>query len=343
MNIKVETEKKYYCMEPEKLIEHAINLNFKLTDKVLESDEYFTDLNCEFIKNRTCLRIRKTNEKSMEITYKGKSNSLLGFYCKLENNISADIGNYENYVKLFSSLGYYSYVLVSKERSIYRLEKQQCTYSIMIDKLPNIGGFVEFEIMSDNFSFKRNELKMKLDNFLHHFNEFNLKEASQPYRDIVADYIFHKNFKFNEVQELMLNIDAEIQNLEKDFFKKSKSKISELCGYSIKWTEYKKNPSVDNNIASLVDDYLDNMILDNNELLLTIELLQQIDLKKIFITNVNELFFTHLFGKLNVLMDNVIYSKSYQKLYRANPSVVFICEKDIRRINNFLLILINHQ
>ena len=85
------------------------------------------------------------------------------------------------------------------------------------------------------------------------------------------------------------------------------------------------------------------MILDNNELLLTIELLQQIDLKKIFITNVNELFFTHLFRKLNVLIDNVIYSKSNQKLYRANPSTVFICEKDIRRINNFLLILINHQ
>ena len=59
MKIKVETEKKYYSMEPERLLKKAEELNFKQIKKVFETDEYFTDINSEYIKNRTCLRIRK--------------------------------------------------------------------------------------------------------------------------------------------------------------------------------------------------------------------------------------------------------------------------------------------
>ena len=50
MKIKVETEKKYYCLEPEKLIELALNLNFKQMKKIKETDEYFTDIDSNFIK-----------------------------------------------------------------------------------------------------------------------------------------------------------------------------------------------------------------------------------------------------------------------------------------------------
>ena len=49
--------------------------NFKKIEDndINDVDEYFTDINSEYIKNRTCLRIRKTNNKHMEITFKGKS------------------------------------------------------------------------------------------------------------------------------------------------------------------------------------------------------------------------------------------------------------------------------
>ena len=49
--------------------------NFKKIEDndINDVDEYFTDINSEYIKNRTCLRIRKTNNKQMEITFKGKS------------------------------------------------------------------------------------------------------------------------------------------------------------------------------------------------------------------------------------------------------------------------------
>ena len=113
--MRVETEEKYYCQKPENLIKIAKELNFKETEKEEEIDEYFTDINSNFIKNRTCLRIRKTNNKTMEITYKGKSDSLFGLFCKLENNVKANIEDYDNYVSLLSSLGYYSCLLYTSD------------------------------------------------------------------------------------------------------------------------------------------------------------------------------------------------------------------------------------
>ena len=193
MKIKVETEQKYYYFNPKKLIEKIQNMGFTELPIKVENDEYFTDINSEFIKNRTCLRIRKTNNKDMEITFKGKSTSLLGQYCKLENNINADINEYDNFVSLFTSLGFYSYCKVEKERYTFFKNDKKNRYSIMIDTLPNIGGFIEFEIISEQEDSKKEELNIVLRKFVNSFSEFNLKEETKPYRDVVADYIFKKN------------------------------------------------------------------------------------------------------------------------------------------------------
>jgi adenylate cyclase class IV len=91
-------------MEPEKLEKIAQDMGFDLLSKSSESDEYFTDINNEYIKNRTCLRIRKVNNKFMEITYKGKSTSFLSQYCKLENNITADIKELKELIEKFNIL-----------------------------------------------------------------------------------------------------------------------------------------------------------------------------------------------------------------------------------------------
>jgi len=252
MKIKVETEKKYYSMEPEKLIKTAETLNFKLVKKVLESDEYFTDMDSLYIKNRTCLRIRKQDNGSMEITFKGKSSDLLGQYCKLENNISCTADEYENFVSLFTALGYYSYSTVEKERLVYELKNDKYIYSIMIDKVLGIGGFVEFEIISEKETAGREELKNELDKFVSKFNKLNLKEANEPYRDIVAKSIYNKYIKNEKINRIYINLDKVILEYEKDFFKKYKEKISKLCGTNIKWGTYKKNLELDNKIEPLV-------------------------------------------------------------------------------------------
>ena len=344
MKIKVETEEKYYCMEPERLISIAEMQNFKLVKNVVESDEYFTDIDSEYIKNRTCLRIRKSNNETMEVTFKGKSDSLLGQYCKLENNINADINQYENYVTLFSSLGFYSYCEVIKERMVYKLSTDKYYYSIMIDKISGIGGFVEFEIMSNREDAKRKDLYDALHLFVNKFESLNLKEATKPYRDIVADNVYDNLFKDKEINEIILNLDDELELLEKDFFKKYKDKISDKLGSNIKWGEYKKNKDVDSKIIDLVDEYLDNMIIDNKELIVCFKLLEKIKYKKSFVTNINEVFYTHLFAKLNIDIKNIIYIQN--KLYKSlkdNSNVVILNEKNIRKVNSILFMVINHE
>lgn len=348
MKIKVETEKKYYSMEPERLLKKAEELNFKQIKKVFETDEYFTDINSEYIKNRTCLRIRKQDNETMEITFKGKSTALSGQYCKLENNISCNVDEYNNFLKLFASLGYYSYVTVEKERIIYQLKNEKYTYNIMVDKLINIGGFVEFEIISEKEDSNKSELNKELESFLLKFKEFNLTEANEPYRDIVANNIYNKVVKIKNASNIYINVDEEILKYEKDFFKKYKDKISTLCNINAKWGTYKKNVNISDKVELLIDEYLDNLIFDSKELLVTAELLSKLDYNNCFITKVNQVFFEKMFSKLNISHINVIYLKeeSLSKILKnnidANNSIV-ILNNDIKNINSTLLVIMNNR
>lgn len=335
-------------MEPTELIGLIDELKFKKINYFTEVDEYFTDIESNYIKNRTCLRIRKQGQEKLEVTFKGKSQTLLGQYCKLENNICSHISEYDNFVSLFSSLGYYSYVSVFKERLVYELRNGKYIYSIMIDKLPEIGGFVEFEIISDKDNSNKKNLQEELNNFVKKFQSLNLKEALEPYRDLVAKQICRQLLTNKECHNLYLNIDIDILNYEKKFFKKYKTEISKVCNQNVKWGLYKKNREIDNKITELVDEYLDNLIFDNQELLVMLELLKKINYRVTFITKVNELFFTHLFGKLNVSLDNVIYlhensiSHEIKKRDISLTNSLIICNKSLKEINSILLIIINN-
>ena len=344
--MKIETEVKYYCLEPERLVKLAEKLKFKKVKEIEESDEYFTDIDSNFIKNRTCLRIRKKNKEKMEITYKGKSDSLMGKFCKLENNINIDISEYENVVSLFSSLGYYSYVEVNKKRSVYELSNKNYKYSIMIDSLSEIGGFVEFEIISEDND--KSELKRQLLDFVNKFSELNLKEATEPYRDIVAKNIYQKLITNKKILNLFINIDNELLKYEKEFYKKYKDEISKVCSLNIKWGEYKNNPTIDEKINVLLNQYLDNLIFDGNNLLASIKSLKQIPYEKYFITKTNKSFFEIFFSKLNIETKNVFYMKNsdtiFSTLQKNNIDIketILINQDNFKDNISLLLILIN--
>ena len=63
MSKRVEIEQKFYCNNHEKLLEIINKNNLKKCSEKYESDEYFTDINSIYIKNRTCLRIRNVDNK----------------------------------------------------------------------------------------------------------------------------------------------------------------------------------------------------------------------------------------------------------------------------------------
>ena len=125
MDKRLEAEKKYYCVNSDDLMDKINTLGFKLIKSGTEMDEYFTDINSEYIRNRTCLRIRITNNEDMEITFKGRSRDFTNTFAKLESNFK----------NLFSAIGYYSYTIVNKERYTYQMKDENVIYNIMFDSI----------------------------------------------------------------------------------------------------------------------------------------------------------------------------------------------------------------
>lgn len=349
MSIKVETEEKYCCLQPQRMLETIQELGFIEKENITESDEYFTDIDGKFIGNRTCLRIRKTNGERMEITFKGKSTSLLGKYCKLENNISANINEYDNYVKLFASLGYYSYVTVEKKRLTFEKKDLNYVYSIMLDKLNDVGEFVEFEIMAEQEDAKKEELDIALKKFVNNFSSFNLKEETKPYRDIVANNIYMHYSNKSNLENMYINIDNPLLDYEKDFFKKYKARISNDAGYCVKWNCFKRNRKLDNIVSNYVDEYLDNLILDSKEIFVLNDLLAKLQCTKYYITRANEIFFAHFFAKLSVKIPNVIYisNESMSHIIKNNSvdmhNSTILNTESLKEVISILLIIENNR
>lgn len=207
MNKRIEIEKKYFCTNDEGLLKLIHKNKLKKIDESIEIDEYFTDINSEFVRNRTCLRIRKKNNNYMELTFKGKSKDFLNSYAKIENNIVLKIEQYENIVDILYALGYLSYTIVDKKRITYSKEKDNITYNVMIDNIKSIGNFVEFELLYENDDKSIEDLKALLNNFVDSFKNLNFESADLPYRDFVARKKSLDILPVNNLKNIILDLN----------------------------------------------------------------------------------------------------------------------------------------
>ena len=187
MSKRVEIEQKFYCSNQNELLKLIDKNKLQIKCEKSEIDEYFTDINRTFIKNRTCLRIRKTNNEFLELTFKGKSKELTNNYAKIENNIELNISNYDSIVGLLYSLGYFSYSVVDKKRITYTKKVEDFEYNVMIDFIENLGSFVEFELLYYGNDKPIEYLQEKLSDFVEKFNCLHFETANLPYRDFVAN------------------------------------------------------------------------------------------------------------------------------------------------------------
>lgn len=220
-NSRYEIEKKFFCDSSDDLIYKVLENHMKLVDISYEIDQYFTDIESEYIKSRTCLRIRRTNSEKMEITYKGSSKEFTNLYAKCETNIDLDIKNYEGVVELLANLGFYSYVIFNKTRKTYSIIKDDLIYNVMIDDIKGLGSFAEFEILSNiDKDIDINILKEKLNIFIDDFSSLKLREAILPYRDFVTREIYNKNVKRN-FKRILLDILDIISNINEKGIKEA--------------------------------------------------------------------------------------------------------------------------
>ena len=357
MSVRIETERKYYCSTPELLVEKLKILKFKLVKSGTEIDEYFTDINSEYIKNRTCLRIRKSDVSQMEITFKGKSRDFSNTFSKLESNFKIDNNNYDNLINLFSAIGYYSYTIVNKKRSTYKIEEESFTYSVMIDTIDELGGFVEFEILSKTNEYDEDMLKGKLNKFVELFSSINLEEANLPYRDFVAQKMYNDVLPKKSIEGLHLNLDKFLKTYEKEFYKYYKSLIEKELNSSIKWRAFKDNvynPIINPDIERKFDIYFESLKIKDSSFILLFQLLNQLkdkNIKIILSTNCNSTFINSLLNKVFITstIDKVIYLNNNKtiyaelKKYDIDLSHYFnINGYDLKQTNSYLLVIINN-
>lgn len=158
--------------------------NFVFISKNIEEDTYYTDKEETFIKSRICLRTRKINEDFLELTYKPKVDDKIEKYGKKEINIELKVDDYNDIKYIIEELGYIEYVSFKKHRETFSKKIDGIEYNIMIDKIENIGNFIELEILTDAEESKE-KLAPKLDEFVQKFECDKLQEKMLPYRDIV--------------------------------------------------------------------------------------------------------------------------------------------------------------
>lgn len=346
MSSRIEVEAKYFIKENKEFLKLIESNNFEKCNKIYEEDIYFTDIDSNYIKNRTCLRIRKNDKNLMELTFKGKSIVNKETYIKKENNISVNEKDIDELIGILNDLGYYIYVVVKKDRITYTKKQNNLDYNIMIDNIPNVGNFVEFEILCEDETKSIDILKEELNNFVNKFNKTtNMEIAKLPYRDFVALEYNKKIQNNNNKKNLLLDFDGTLVNSEKEFFKAFRDTILEKYNYEITYKEYKENELDQNsnlikmlkekyiinpeikeqeimdNVYLKYDNYFDN-VLEDKDTILNIELLKKLKNKGYdicIISTSKKKYINKLIEKFN-LKDLFEYIISREDVKEQKPS-----------------------
>ena len=342
MSKRVEIEQKFYCNDYNGLLKILNKNGLKKCSEKYESDEYFTDIDSVYIKNRTCLRIRNVDNKYLELTFKGKSKELSNNYLKVENNINLDISSYDSIVGLLFSLGYFSYTIVNKNRITYTKKVNDLEYNVMIDKIENVGNFVEFELLYYKDEKDIDYLQKKLNDFVKIFETLKFESANLPYRDFVANKTYISILPQNKLSTILFDLDGTLINSEKKFFESFRYVISSKYNYNITYKEYEanelnQNANLINTLKSkkiIVENELNDNImnevyleyekkfsdlLDENEVILNFELLKQLKnkgLKLALVSTSRRKFIDMLLKKLNIenLFEVIIAREDVQNL-----------------------------
>lgn len=355
MSKRVEIEQKFYCTNNKKLTNLITENGLVKSSEKYESDEYFTDINSVYIKNRTCLRIRNVDNKYLELTFKGKSKDFSNNYAKVENNINLSLADYDSIVGLLYSLGYFSYSIVNKKRITYSKRVDDYEYNVMVDEIKDIGNFVEFELLYYKEDKDIEFLQKKLNEFVNRFEIMNFESANLPYRDFVANRTYINVLPQEKLSAILFDLDGTLIDSEKKFFESFRHVIFSKYNYNISYEEYEENELKKNANLLLylksngiiesyeVDDkimekiYLEyekkfRDLLNENDVSLNFELLKQLKSKGLrlaLVSTSRKKFIDMLLTKLNIqdLFEVVISREDVKNLKPESDAYIMALEK----------------
>jgi len=173
----------------EKIKKELIKLGASFCGEEEEKDVYFTASYRDFIKSRECLRIREKKDAS-ELTYKGPTTSEMIVkkqFWKSEINIPIIKGREEELGFLLEQLGFKKVAVVKKKRQKFIIRKQ----IVNIDKVENLGFFIEIEQLAENLDEREKALKENIE-ILREIGLDKKDFIEEPYRDLVRKNYFPK-------------------------------------------------------------------------------------------------------------------------------------------------------
>lgn len=172
---KLETDK-------ETLIAALLEHGYTQGEMVIETDDYYSRTDVDYMKTVECLRVRNTAKKR-EITYKPPTTDFTATtIIKEEKNLSlSNEKDVEIAKDLLLAIGMVHLVTVEKHRQSFTKSYKNHDVTITIDSLPGVGDYIEVEILSSDptkaeiaVSEVEAELSLK-----------SMPLVTLPYRDIV--------------------------------------------------------------------------------------------------------------------------------------------------------------
>lgn len=145
----VEVEVKYWVRSHE-TVAKQLTLNGAIEIESREDeDHYFDAPDRDLSRTGEAFRIRRIGEKNL-LTYKGpKKDTLAKTREEIEIPFLPGEQNYDAMKLMLHRLGYCSVAVVRKKRRIFELNRGRFTVQVSLDELPEVGQFVEIEIVSD--------------------------------------------------------------------------------------------------------------------------------------------------------------------------------------------------
>ena len=144
-----EVENKFRVAELSSLASQLTDLGAEFRGEVEQVDVYFSHPVRDFAATDEAFRIRRIGETNL-VTYKGpKIHEKTKTRHEIELPLASGAGLVEDYGVLLETLGFGRVAEVKKRRRSGRLQWNECSVALALDKVVGLGDFVELEIVAD--------------------------------------------------------------------------------------------------------------------------------------------------------------------------------------------------
>lgn len=129
------------------------------SEEITQIDTYFQSPICDFWRTDEALRLRQTESESdvekIEITYKGPKQ---GKSMKVRDEITIEASNGDKAITILQKLGFELFTNIKKRR----INWIQNDVTISLDKVEDLGTYLEIEIITSKDSDEINKSKEKI-------------------------------------------------------------------------------------------------------------------------------------------------------------------------------------